>query len=432
LIPLARARILRAVMKSVSVFEHEVISEPLSDGEKNTLERLRDSSGKKLFDVGWRETRATSFVGVVQLPQTTLQVLPKMYRRILDGRDGPPGRPSPTDAARPAVAPYLPDAKEREATANLLFLLSYTRKLDVTEPEISRLTDQRAPFSEILFWVFAHRLWDAVQREVLRGYVTIEDRLDVLKGRWLVAAQAGRPDGWRRDRFDVAYDEFTEDNLPNRLFKATVHRLSRWSQWTDTRRHLTQLRAVFADVADVTPQPHDFDEAGHWMERYRRRIGERHLYRPLLKLAQMFWTGTGPQHSPGRTETFAFLFDMNQLFEEFIAEFIRRELREVWQSRRWTFHAQSGTRYLLCDETGNNRFKLVPHIRFEAADGITPSAEWNDPTGPECLRFTSFAIAAFHRDWYKAGMNPLLFGNNLKWLRDAKVFADASVYSFPC
>ena len=154
------------------------------------------------------------------------------------------------------------DAKEREATANLLFLLSYTRKLDVTEPEISRLTAQRAPFSEILFWIFAHRLWEAVHREVLRGYVTIEDRLDVLKGRWLVATQAGRPDGWRRDRFDVAYDEFTEDNLPNRVFKATVHRLSRWSQWTDSRRRLTQLRAVFADVADVTPQPHQLTEAG--------------------------------------------------------------------------------------------------------------------------------------------------------------------------
>jgi 5-methylcytosine-specific restriction enzyme subunit McrC len=227
----------------------------------------------------------------VQLPQTTLQVMPKMYRHE--------------------------DAKEREATANLLFLLSYTRKLDVTDPEISRLTEQRAPFSEILFWIFAHRLWDAVHREVLRGYVTIEDRLAVLKGRWLVAAQAGRPDGWRRDRFEVAYDEFTEDNLPNRLFKATVHRLSRWSQWTDTRRRLTQLRAVFADVADVTPQPHDFDQAAQWMLRHRRRANEGHLYRPLLKLAQMFWTGTGPQPSPGRTETFAFLFDMNQLFEEF-------------------------------------------------------------------------------------------------------------------
>lgn len=274
-------------MRTLCAFEYGQI-ELLTSTEKTRLDQLRGPRNERLFEVGWRETRATSFVGVVQLPQTTLQVLPKMYRHE--------------------------DAKEREATANLLFLLSYTRKLDVTEPEISRLTEQRAPFSEILFWVFAHRLWDAVHREVLRGYVTIEDRLDVLKGRWLVAAQVGRPDGWRRDRFDVAYDEFTDDNLPNRLFKATIHRLSRWSQWTDTRlrgrshfgaakarRHLTQLRAVFADVADVTPQPHDFDQAARWMLRHRRRANEGHLYRPLLKLAQMFWTGTGP-HLPGPPE----------------------------------------------------------------------------------------------------------------------------------
>jgi hypothetical protein len=66
---------------------------------------------------------------------------------------------------------------------------------------------------------------------------------------------------------------------------------------------------------------------------------------------------------------------MNQLFEEFIAEFIRRELREVWQVRGWTFHAQSGTRYLLCDDTGNNRFKLVPDIRFETDTGETARSE---------------------------------------------------------
>jgi hypothetical protein len=268
-------------MRTLSVFEHQPIA-PLSGAEKNLLDQLRGPHSERVFEVGWRETRASSFVGVVQLPQTALQVLPKMYRHDLDGRDGPPGRPSEgNDTARPVVAPYPNDAREREATANLLFLLSYTRKLDVTEPEISRLIEQRAPFSEILFWVFAHRLWEAVHREVLRGYVTIEDRLDVLKGRWLVAAQSRNPSGWRRDRFDVAYDEFTEDNLPNRLFKATVLRLSRWSQWTDARRRLTQLRAVFADVADVTQQSHDFDQAAQWMLRHRRRANEGHLYRPL-------------------------------------------------------------------------------------------------------------------------------------------------------
>jgi 5-methylcytosine-specific restriction endonuclease McrBC regulatory subunit McrC len=111
-------------MRTLSVFEYGQI-DGLTGTEKTVLDQLRGPRNERLFDVDWRATRATSFVGIVQLPQTTLQVLPKMYRHE--------------------------DAKEREATANLLFLLSYTRKLDVTEPEISRLTEQRAPFSEILF-----------------------------------------------------------------------------------------------------------------------------------------------------------------------------------------------------------------------------------------------------------------------------------------
>ncbi len=101
------------------------------------------------------------------------------------------------------------------------------------------------------------------------------------------------------------------------------------------------------------------------MQRYRRRAGEGKLYRPLLEMARMFWAGAGPQPSPGRLDSFAFMFNMNELFEEFIAEFIRRELHDVWRSRGWLPRMQSGAQHLLCDESGSNLFKLVPDIRFE-------------------------------------------------------------------
>jgi hypothetical protein len=180
-------------MRTLSVFEYGQV-EPLTRTEKNLLDQLRGPCDERLFEAGWRETRATSFVG------------------------GAPG-----GRALPA-------------------------------------------------------------------------RLAVLKGRWLVAAQAGRPDGWRRDRFDVAYDEFTEDNLPNRLFKATVHRLFRWSQWTNTRlrgrshfgaakarRHLTQLRA--AEVATDSHGCSPIESVSHL----------------CLSVANV--------PLPGRAKTFAFLFD---------------------------------------------------------------------------------------------------------------------------
>lgn len=113
----------------------------------------------------------------------------------------------------------------------------------------------------------------------------------------------------RDDRFDVAYDEFTEDNLPNRLFKATVHRLSRWSQWTDTRRRLTQLRAT-----EVATDSHGCSPIRP----------ESHLCPSVARLLEL----------QRRTETFAFLFDMNQLFEEFVAEFIQCSLCVSGQTGR--------------------------------------------------------------------------------------------------
>ena len=80
----------------------------------------------------------------------------------------------------------------------------------------------------------------------------------------------------------MAFDEFTEDNLPNRLFKATVEKVSRWAKRSDTQSKLAQLRSAFADVADHTPRVEDFDAANRWMVSHRRRVSAGHLYRPLL------------------------------------------------------------------------------------------------------------------------------------------------------
>src|SRR5437867_13031728 len=102
-------------MKPISVFEHERI-ESLSEVEKFALDNLRGPRSERMFDLGWRESRATSFVGVVQLGPRAVQVLPKMHRTGLPASDC-----------------------ERQATAKRLFLLSYTGRLRVTAPDSARL-----------------------------------------------------------------------------------------------------------------------------------------------------------------------------------------------------------------------------------------------------------------------------------------------------
>jgi len=62
---------------------------------------------------------------------------------------------------------------------------------------------------------------------------------------------------------------------------------------------------------------------------------------------------------------------MNQLFEEFIAEFIRRELREVWQSRVWdAYYATGVERQESSVQTTTSRSQTVASTsvrRFDSA-----------------------------------------------------------------
>jgi 5-methylcytosine-specific restriction enzyme subunit McrC len=332
-------------MELVTVFEHEALPVALSDSEKGALSRMHSATGCEVFRLGWPDVRSTSYVGVVQTSKRLIQILPKIYRNEAE--------------------------REVEATRNLLFFLNYTRKLDVQDTDVSRLASEKVPMAEVLYWIFARRLWDAVQHDFLRGYVPVENRLAVLKGRWLVAKQFRCAEAWRKDRFEVAYDEFTEDNLPNQLFKRTIFELSRVARCRETIQLLIRLREVFSEVNDVEVEECDFERARTWILAHRRRSGEGRTYRPLLNFARMFLSGVSPRMSAGRVTAFAYTFDMNVLFEEFIAEFVKRELGDVCEAHGWNMRTQSATRTLLVDGHGNQQFSLKPDVRFESVAGHT-------------------------------------------------------------
>src|SRR5579859_3046231 len=129
-------------MDLVTVFEHEALPVALSDSEKAALNRMHIATGFNVFKLGWAEVRSTSFVGVVQSSKRLIQILPKTYRSEVE--------------------------REHEATRNLLFFLSYTRKLDVQDTDVAQLRKEKFTMPDVLYWVFARRLWDAVRRDFLR------------------------------------------------------------------------------------------------------------------------------------------------------------------------------------------------------------------------------------------------------------------------
>ncbi len=338
-------------MTTISVFEHKSIplggeDSPLRDVHLRQLERLNRQVGVDLVRLGYKQIRATSYVGVIQLGSVTLQILPKVdiYSRD-DGED---------------------EKSVGSAVANLLWMLVYAGELPVHENELASLLRRRGDLFEILVRIFCQRLSERVTRGHDRTYQGREETLPVLKGRWLLGRQL-REQPLMRDKFLVAYDEFTPDNPLNRIFCYTIHYLRRLTRDTRNRQRLDTLGMWFDEVT-LLPQiaKQDIDRVTF------TRLNA--PYQPIFNLACMFLAQESLQLQAGRTQAFTFLFDMNILFERFVSGFLRRHHRQALpdtlQECDILVQGQGEPRWLARTQVAGGRrmFRLKPDILLRQPD----------------------------------------------------------------
>ena len=229
--------------------------------------------------------KAAQVVGVLAVPgKTTLEILPK-----IDGDDG---------AVRKA----------------LIHMLAVAHHLPA-DGELASLGTQRRDLLEILIGLFANRLLSAVRRGLPRRYIAYEDDLKLLRGRLNVIRQvthlAARP-----DLLACRFDELSEDTPLNRVLKAVVRRLVRVARTAANARRLAELAARFEFVGD-TPDP---------LREPVRLDRTNTAFHDLHRLARLFLTGDWQSTAGGEATGFTLLFPMNELFEQFIGESLKRAL----------------------------------------------------------------------------------------------------------
>jgi len=320
----------------ITLFEHGW-TDALSDREGRLLSRLSYSSGiealKPVIRQGKTGFQARQLVGVLRLGARTIQILPKVHRS--------------GDRQQ----------NQQDATRNLLLMLDYAGHLGLREVNLASLKSASDWF-EVLIYLFALHL----KRQWLRGeactYQPIDALLPVLKGKWRLSAQIHRPE--RKHLFSVTYDEFTPDNPLNRVLRYVVEQLWQLTREGQNRQMLSELRYWMDGVTllpVVTPQM-----AGAIT---LTRLNQH--YQPLLNLARLFLEGLGLELSSGDQTVFAFLLDMNQLFEGFLTGFIQRHRREVIPEALQgcqLLPQGKNTPFYLARHGGKGVFKLKPDLVF--------------------------------------------------------------------
>ena len=328
----------------ITLFEHECTSGfRWTDRDLVALERLSRVAGAELLRPvvrgGVRELCAAQHLGVFRLGTRTVQVLPKIYQ---SGET--------TDAPQRA----------REATRNLLHLLQIAGDVPVREQGLASLLRRDMDWFEILTRLFAAHLREEWQRGPSRGYLLVEDDLPTLKGKWRITEQIRRPA--RDHQFAVAYDEFTADIPLNRVFRFVVERL--WSATRDgeNRQVLGELRQWLDEVTLLPAVPASAASAT-LLTRLNRRL------EPLLNLARLFLEGGVMQMAAGDLSAFAFVFDMNRVFEAFVVNFVRRHRKAILPPDVWDCELlpqARGASRCLARVGGKPVFRLKPDLALRS------------------------------------------------------------------
>ncbi len=307
----------------------------------------------EFFSFGWQRGRgayvqAKNYVGVIRLPNGfQIEILPKLN--------------APPENLRGLVVDMLRTLEE----------FSCKKFVDAD------LDTARLDLYEIFIRVYLGMVTDLVKRGLKSSYVVREDNLTVFKGKLLVKEDLRRNVA-HRERFFVTFDEYSIDRPEHRLIKAALCKL----------RYVKSARCLlgaFDTVTTSTNYAKDF--AAVSIDRTN------HNYKAVMNWTRKILAGKSFTPFAGKTEATALLFDMNRLFEAYVAAHARKVFAD-----RFTVKIQAREQFLF-DEP--RRFGLKPDIILDGYERIILDTKWElKPTPADMYQMFAYAKRCGAREIY--------------------------------
>lgn len=295
----------------------------ISEKEVAAIVTYQGRLGMELIEFGYRNARATNWVGTLGVGEKTVEVIPK-----IDSSVGP-----------------LSEAKTRE---NLLYMLSRAGYVPLAPAEITRMVHSGKPLLAAFLDLYVDNLAREWRRGAIRNYVTQSENRSFLRGKLLYRDQL-RENLIQQQRFFTSCDEFIEDNRVARLLKAALERCCRQRLCADVARKAKSLILDFESVSSVVFSGEELQRIE--VDRQIQRFG------PLVSLAKIILREGSPSSSPSGDTVYSLMFDMNEVFERFVAA----ELTQSLVGQNLIVKSQVRGKSLL-QQNGKQRFQLRPDI----------------------------------------------------------------------
>jgi 5-methylcytosine-specific restriction enzyme subunit McrC len=261
--------------------------------------------------------QAQNFVGVIQTKDgTTIEILPKIAQN-----DDP-----------------------KQAKEILFKMLRTLKNSPFRSFNLAHLQSAKMPLFEIFITMFLDEISKLVQRGIKSDYISREENLPFLKGK-LKMGEHIKQNFVHKERFFVEYEEFSSDRVENRLIKTTLHYLYKHSSSNRNQQRIREFLFVFDAITTSVDFKTDFSKV-----RLNRQMKD---YEQVLIWCKIFLENNSFSAYKGNDLSFALLFDMNLLFESYVAAYLRKQFDRITTQDK-THH--------LAYENGVGKFRLKPDI----------------------------------------------------------------------
>jgi 5-methylcytosine-specific restriction enzyme subunit McrC len=281
----------------------------------------------------WRRNHCLvgPWVGVMQIPGLQLEILPKIDDNVAQDND----------------------QEVRDIRRNLIEMLLRGGLGAVRSRGVADLALKRGNLHDQLVDAFLERGLFELQRGLDRGYATEEDNLLTLRGKLVLSRHVAK-NAAHKSRFFCRHDVLTEATQISARLKQACRVLAARALPVAVVVKSQQVLALLDDVPDA---PFRHREPDPVFTRQNERFAD------IYGFACMLLEGHAPDAKSGEVETFSLLFDMEQVFERYIAAFLASQVMHRFSSA--SLHPQAkGHRFSLYRDQQDAVLRMAPDLLF--------------------------------------------------------------------
>ena len=236
----------------------------------------------QIFDIDQGSITARNYVGVITFSDYQIEILPKLLGNYSD---------------------------KSSIIKNLTHMLSYVHKLPIHDNELGDLSSSSLNFLDVYIKIFAHKLSDALRKGVPRSYITEEENINCIKGKIRIKENI-KKNTVLKNKIYCEYNSFSVNNILNKTFLSVINLLLPIVRDQKIKIKLKHCLRFFVDVEN---QEISYQQ----VKDYQLTRANIHITE-VFEMAKFFLKGLRQELSGGSDKVFSILFDMNELFEEFV------------------------------------------------------------------------------------------------------------------